>query len=176
MLERILLYGVVSVVTGVFIFYTRNVISPVLEIPDINLRDQLVVITGGCSGIGKGTAQILFSVNHASLVLGCRNVTMAKELCSSLRSQVQDARKCFPFELDLASFDSVRHFASDIGFIPGIQPNILVLNAGVRQSTFTKTQDGFETHYQVNHLSHFLLVNILLPLMLRSTHEVRIGV
>lgn len=36
-------------------------------------------------------------------------------------------------------------------------------------SPFTLTKDGFELHFAVNHLAHFLLVQILLPLLLSSS-------
>lgn len=42
---------------------------------------------------------------------------------------------------------------------------MLILNAGVFGLPFSKTMDGFETHFQVNHLSHFYLTILLRPLL-----------
>lgn len=70
--------------------------------------------------------------------------------------------------LDLASLASVRRFADAIarrlseGDLPS--PQGLVCNAGV-QGKKTFTRDGFETTFGVNHLGHFLLVNLLVPLL-----------
>ena len=36
---------------------------------------------------------------------------------------------------------------------------------------FKETVDGFESHFQVNYLSHFLLINLLLPIMTKTAAE-----
>ncbi|VDM59593.1 unnamed protein product [Angiostrongylus costaricensis] len=47
--------------------------------------------------------------------------------------------------------------------------DILICNAGVlRVPVFTKTVDGFEKTWQCNYLGHFLLVELLLPLLSKS--------
>jgi NAD(P)-dependent dehydrogenase (short-subunit alcohol dehydrogenase family) len=36
---------------------------------------------------------------------------------------------------------------------------------------YEETPDGFESHFQVNYLSHFLLTNLFLPQMLKTSEE-----
>merc|ERR1712205_188022 len=71
-------------------------------------------------------------------------------------------------QLDLNSLQSVRSFAQT--YISTQSPlHILVNNAGL--NTFgkdTPTDDGFEAHFQVNYLSHFLLTTLLLQLLRKN--------
>ena len=46
--------------------------------------------------------------------------------------------------------------------------DILVLNAGVALTKKYMTEDGFELHMASNHFGHFLLTNLLLPLLRRT--------
>ena len=43
--------------------------------------------------------------------------------------------------------------------------------AGVMGIPYKETTDGFESHFQVNYLSHFLLTNLLLPQMNKTAIE-----
>ncbi|CAJ0965053.1 unnamed protein product [Ranitomeya imitator] len=46
--------------------------------------------------------------------------------------------------------------------------DVLINNAGVFQCPYTKTEDGFELQFGVNHLGHFLLTHLLIGLLKSS--------
>ena len=65
-------------------------------------------------------------------------------------------------QLDLASLDSVRKFAAKI-LEEELRIDILINNAaGVVNTAYTKSADGFELIFAINHLGHFLLTNLLI--------------
>ena len=70
-------------------------------------------------------------------------------------------------ELDLASLVSVRRFADRLGADAG-PVDVLLNNAAVMAVDRSRTQDGFEMHFGVNHLGHFALAGLLLPVLARS--------
>lgn len=65
--------------------------------------------------------------------------------------------------LDLASLSSIREFATQVlNNFPEI--HVLINNAGVYKPLKDHgiTEDGYEIHFGVNHLGHFLLTNLLI--------------
>jgi NAD(P)-dependent dehydrogenase (short-subunit alcohol dehydrogenase family) len=112
--------------------------------------EKIIVMTGGTSGLGKVAAQQIAAVPGTRLVLGARRAN-------------QSAIETLP--LDLTRLASVREFAQgviqklDDGLING-----LVLNAGTQfPNNNQRTEEGFETTFAVNHLAHYLLLQLLLP-------------
>ena len=70
-------------------------------------------------------------------------------------------------ELDLSKFASVRKFARHIAE-KETKLGILVFTGGMEMTDKTFTEDGQELVFQVNHLSPFLLANLLLGLLKAS--------
>lgn len=63
-------------------------------------------------------------------------------------------------ELDLASFDSIEKFAHEIR-TKHPKFDCLINNAGMATQQNEATKDNFEIHFGVNHLGHYLLVDLL---------------
>ncbi|XP_076838651.1 polyprenol dehydrogenase isoform X2 [Brachyhypopomus gauderio] len=69
--------------------------------------------------------------------------------------------------LDLASMKSVRRFVHRFES-RGLPLHVLINNAGVMLVPERLTEDGFELHFGLNYLGHFLLTNLLLDLLKTS--------
>ncbi|KAI0911615.1 hypothetical protein F4823DRAFT_623384 [Ustulina deusta] len=131
---------------------------------DGSLRDKVILITGCSSGLGVETARAL-KVTGATLFLTARNLEKAK---TALGDILDDGNKVHLLKLDLESLASVRACAEE--FLARSQTlHILIANAGVRLVPEGRTPDGFEVHWATNHLSHFLLFELLKPTLLRCS-------
>lgn len=128
------------------------------------LPDLVIFITGCSSGLGVETARAL-ATTGATLYLTARNLAKARDV---LGEGLVSNPKIHLLELDLDSLESVRSCAATF-LARSSRLNILITNAGIRHVPFSKTKDGFERHWAVNHLSHFLLAQLLLPSLQKSS-------
>ncbi|KAM7177399.1 E3 SUMO-protein ligase ZBED1 isoform 3-T3 [Macrochelys suwanniensis] len=77
---------------------------------------------------------------------------------------------------DLASMKSIRQFVQQFR-AKNCPLHVLVNNAGVMLVPERKTEDGFEEHFGLNYLGHFLLTNLLLETLKQSgtcSHNARV--
>lgn len=120
-----------------------------------DLEGKVVAITGANIGIGCAVAEAL-AARGASLRLLCRSHDKAAPVADSLRAAGTDA---VVIPCDLGSLASVRSAAHAL--LARDEPlHVLVNNAGVAGQRGV-TADGFELHFGVNHLGHFLLTELL---------------
>lgn len=138
------------------------------DIPDQTGRTAIV--TGANSGIGFETARAL-AAKGARVILACRNERKAEAAISRIRKAHPDAQVDFG-SLDLGDLASIREFSArvveDLDCV-----DLLINNAGVMAPPFGKTADGFELQFGTNHLGHFALTGLLLPLIL-SANKARV--
>jgi retinol dehydrogenase-12 len=124
----------------------------------VDMRGKTVLITGGNSGIGRHTAIELARMG-ARVVFTSRNVRKGDVARAEIR-EAANTKLVESTELDLASFASIEKFAKQ--FLAKYERlDVLVLNAGIVLDRRSTTVDGFETTFGVNHLGHFLLVQLL---------------
>ncbi|KAF2841607.1 short-chain dehydrogenase [Patellaria atrata CBS 101060] len=131
------------------------------------LEDKVILITGATSGIGIETARAL-KATGATIFITARDSEKGRKTVEDLLSGEEDKTKIQLLVVELGSLDSVRNAVKEF-LRRSDRLNILINNAGIMGCPETKTVDGFERQFQTNHLSHFLLLNLLLPTLLSSS-------
>jgi NAD(P)-dependent dehydrogenase (short-subunit alcohol dehydrogenase family) len=122
------------------------------------MRDT-VLVTGGNSGIGFECARRLAREDLAVLIAS-RNQELSAQAVRRIQAESGN-RDVRALPLDLGSFAAVRAFAKELeAEAPRLRA--LVCNAGLQYQSAGLSPDGFERTIAVNHLGHFLLVNLLL--------------
>lgn len=114
------------------------------------------LITGANSGIGRITALGLARAGFDLIAAG-RSASRIAPVIDAITSEGGSAEF---LELDLASLSSVRSAATRFAG-SGRMLDLLVNNAGIGVNRRGRTVDGFEVHFGVNHLGHFLLTDRL---------------
>ncbi|MEO7215291.1 SDR family NAD(P)-dependent oxidoreductase [Mucilaginibacter sp.] len=127
------------------------------------------VITGATSGIGKETALALAKKDHA-LYLLVRDMDKGELVKQELISASKN-NNIYTVFCDLSDMESV-HNAAQVLKTSLFSINVLINNAGGVFNNHQLTKDGFEMTFAVNHLGHFLLTNLLLPLLERGQARV----
>ena len=132
-------------------------------VPD--LAGKRILITGANSGIGLQTARVM-AQHDAQVILACRNEAKALEAMAGIRQHYPKAFLQF-MPLDLGSQKSVREMA---GLFQEQYDtlDVLINNAGVMWLPQSRTTDGYESHLGINHLGHFTLTGLLLPVLLNT--------
>ncbi len=133
------------------------------DIPDQTGRT--ILITGANSGLGLCSAQALARAG-ARVFLACRN---EKKAANALVSVSDCATGPVPevVALDLADLDSVRA-CSEVMADRVDHIDVVMNNAGVMAIPQSQTAQGFEAQFGTNHLGHFALDGLLMPLLLAA--------
>jgi hypothetical protein len=126
---------------------------------------KTALITGANSGLGFEAAKVL-AWRGAHVVLAVRNAAKGERAMAEIRRSVPQAHLLM-LVLDLVSLATVREAAAAFMHTHD-RLDILVNNAGVMAIPRRLTADGFEMHLATNHLGHFALTGLLLPLILQT--------
>ncbi|KAF3706445.1 Dehydrogenase/reductase SDR family member on chromosome X [Channa argus] len=126
---------------------------------------RVAIVTGGTRGMGFETARHLASLGMHVIIAGNER----EEGTAAVRKIDEEGiegKAEFVF-MDLTSLKSVRQFVQTFTD-RGLPLHVLVNNAGTMLVPEGQTEDGFEFHFGLNYLGHFLLTNLLLDLLKRS--------
>ena len=134
-----------------------------------------ILVTGGTNGMGKGVAKVLAGIDNQihEVILLCRS----KELGESTIKEIENStmnQKISIILCDLAKLNDVRNAINEIQSKHKFLDCIFI-NAGLGYAAKrVETEDGMDSHFQVNYLSQFMLTLNLLNLLENSENGGRI--
>ncbi|XP_072045521.1 retinol dehydrogenase 12-like [Amphiura filiformis] len=163
-----------------------------LTFPEVDLPgDRTFILTGGNGGIGYETAKYI-AAHGGRVVLACRSEEKAKAAIEEMQKEYKDEKqKTSPtaanagasngpddlniefMKLDLESLASTMEFI-DAYKAKGYPLHSLICNAGIAYAPYGETTDGYERMFQINYLSHLLIILHLTPLLRASAPNSRI--
>lgn len=131
-----------------------------------SMRDKVCLVTGSASGMGKIAAREL-ALMGATLILVDKEIDAG----ASARDEIAELSGNDRLEFvgcDVSSFAEVRRLAEHvIDNYP--QLHVLINNAGLTDPEYRLSADGHENHMATMHLGHFLLTDLLLATLKRSS-------
>ncbi len=126
---------------------------------------RTAVVTGTSpGGLGHHVALELSRRGHR-VVLAGRAPERVRQSATAIASEVPGA-ELEELVVDLSDLDSVRSAAGRAAELGPL--HLLVNNAGVMASPYTRTREGFDLQMATNHWGPFLLTGLLLPQLAAS--------
>ncbi len=127
---------------------------------------KICMVTGANSGLGKATS-IALSRMGFTVVMVCRSLERAERARREIVAESGNGAVELMIA-DLARLDEVRRLAAD--FQQGHHRlDVLVNNAASNFPSYEETEDGLERTMALNYFSPFLLTNLLLDTLSRTS-------
>ncbi len=142
------------------------------------------MITGAASGIGLAAAKLLAARGCSIIGIGrnrerCR---AAEKIVNDYAHEYESTGESFSdaagneksqwpvIRYEIADLSSLEEIASLVEHLGSSfdRIDVLINNAGIFASTRSLSKEGYEMQLAVNHLAHFHLTRLLLPLLARS--------
>jgi NAD(P)-dependent dehydrogenase (short-subunit alcohol dehydrogenase family) len=127
------------------------------------------MITGANSGIGKSAAIQLARLG-ANIIIACRSAERGAKALEEIKT-ASNSQKVELLQVDMSRMSSIRNFVRE--FLKNHRRlDVLIHNAANFDHTLrqpTLTEDGIETVFATNHVGVFLMTNLLLDMLKKST-------
>lgn len=127
------------------------------------MTQQIAVVTGASSGVGKAAAKALVAQGWHVIAHG-RDPQRTAAAEVDIRAAAAPGAKLDMIRGDLALLSDTERMAREIAHLTD-KVHALLNNAGGVRSELVITPEGNEATFAGNHLGHFLLTNRLLPLL-----------
>jgi len=141
------------------------IIGPKKEIHDLSGR--VAIVLGGALGIGYEVARAFVKVN-ARVIMINRKEEQGSDAISKIKEEVGEHAQIEWLPCDLGSLKNVKEVFSDIAKHED-RLDLLVASAGINTNQYGEDADGIDRHFGVNWLGQFYAVNLLYPLMRKTS-------
>ncbi|KAL7925742.1 hypothetical protein ACQKWADRAFT_199624 [Trichoderma austrokoningii] len=123
-------------------------------------KGKTYIVTGANGGLGYEVAKHLVRLEAAKVIIGVRNAEAGNAAKSTIETLLGRKDVIEVWDLDLASYDSVKAFAEKVKGLERI--DALVLNASALITAWD-IKEGNESGITINFMSNFLLAVSVLP-------------
>lgn len=135
--------------------------------PETSFQNKTAIVTGSNVGLGLEASRHLARLGVEKLIMAVRNVEKGEAArLDVLQSTGRNANTVEVWEVDMASYESVKSFAARVETLPRI--DLVLANAGIAMTVFSTAEDN-EASVVVNVISTFLLCILLLPKLRQSS-------
>ncbi|KAF8358195.1 hypothetical protein PRIPAC_93190 [Pristionchus pacificus] len=156
-------YAAIFAVGAISVYFARKYLKGGQFTEAVSAKGKVAAVTGCNTGIGMETAKEL-NRRGAKVYMLCRSEQRAAEAKIKLVKAGCDPSRLIYINCDLSSKENIRQAAARLSELE-TSIDILINNAGVWMTDYQKTKDGHEMTWGTNHLGHFLLTELLLPLI-----------
>ncbi|CEM38194.1 unnamed protein product [Vitrella brassicaformis CCMP3155] len=161
--RRSLVKGIAAAGVGLGLVGGKRVIDGPVYSNVVDLSGENIVITGGNTGLGKAAAVRLAALG-AAVTIACRSPSKAEAAVKDIQ-QASGSSAVDAVPLDLTDSSSIASCARELSGRLG-KIDVLMNNAGVMAIPNRETTaDGYEKQMGINHLGHFRLTSLVLPLL-----------
>jgi len=141
------------------------VIGPKKEIHDLSGR--VAIVTGGAFGIGFEISRA-FVQQNARVIMINREEEQGKDAIFKIKQDVGEHAQIEWLHCDLGSLKNVRAVFTDLAKKEE-RLDLFILSAGINANQYGEDADGIDRHFGVNWLGQFYAVNLLYPLLRKTS-------
>jgi NADP-dependent 3-hydroxy acid dehydrogenase YdfG len=138
-----------------------------MEIRNKPLSDQVAIVTGGATGIGRAFTEALASAG-ARVVIASRRTDVLRRAADEINATLA-AERVFPYEFDIRDRARIEELVKDV-FERWHSIDVLINNSGlaVPETVEEITDEGWDTVMETNLRGVMQLVRVVLPHMRKN--------
>jgi WW domain-containing oxidoreductase len=133
----------------------------------LSLKGRTILVTGCTSGIGFETARVL-ALRGASVICAARSEEKATHVARAMSAEATGVA------CDLADPTSIRACVSELAR-RNLRLDAVICNAGIMMPPRLALVHGYESHFFINHVGHFMLVTGLLDVLADDARVVMVS-